>query len=271
MTPGRRSALPRAAPAVYAEEVLRETAQLLVTTGHAPQALVRRFGVICGEISAPAREFDPQEVPYFSGLSHIIAHWYTDPKYLDAADKPRPLPLHARGVSLASLIRRVFPQKDANEVAHSLVASGAVRRAGTRYVPVRRHVWWARTGPSVHVHGLTSLMGMLRTVGHNISRTQEEATLLERAATNPYIPIRVLPTIHRRIKREVSGLLVKLDGLLRLYEVAPGSEPTTRVGVGAYAYEDPIVTGSRPGDPPPRRGGAARRALPRSARRRKAA
>jgi hypothetical protein len=88
-----------------------------------------------------------------------------------------------------------------------------------------------------------SLAGMLRTVQHNISGADARSTLLERAAMNPSIPVRALPEIHRRIKREVTALLWKLDGYLRSWEVEPGSEPTTRLGVGAYAYEDPIVTG----------------------------
>ena len=73
--------------------------------------------------------------------------------------------------------------------------------------------------------------------------------------------------IHRRIKREVTALLWKLDGYLRSWEVEPGSERTTRVAVGAYASEDPIITGAATADadgPPPRR--RSRRGRMRAAR-----
>jgi hypothetical protein len=231
---------------IYANEILRETARLLITTGHAPEELAQRFAALCQEINEPTRAFDPQDVPYVSGLSHVIAHWYTDAAYLDERNQPRALPLLGRKESLSTLIRRVYPDESPAEVARSLLRSGAVRRRGGRYVPTRRNVWWARKSPSIHVHGLTSLLGILRTVGHNISRRREPDTLFEQVATNPYVPVRLLPSIHRRIKREAHALLVKLDGFLRLYEVPPGSEPTTHVAIGAFAYEDPIVTGTAP-------------------------
>ena len=132
------------------------------------------------------------------------------------------------------------------EVVRALTRTGAVRRRGKLFFVTGRYVWLTEDGPSVQVHGLTSMTGMLRTVQHNISCDDEHATLLERAAANPSIPVRALPMIHRRLKREVTALLWKIDGYLRRWEVDPGSEPTTRVGIGAYAYEDPIVTGSLP-------------------------
>src|SRR5204863_8999509 len=96
----------------------------------------------------------------------------------------------------------------------------------------------------LHIHALTSLVGMLRTVKHNISYAHDEqARLLERAAASPCVPIRALPEIHRRVKRDMTALLWKLDGYLRSWEVKPGSEPTTHMGVGAYVYEDPSITG----------------------------
>jgi hypothetical protein len=164
------------------------------------------------------------------------------------------------GPCLAKLIRRVFPRQDLKVIVGSLARAGALRRQGRIYCPTGRDLFLARDVSSGHVHALRSLVGMLRTVQHNISCADDERSrLLERAAASPYVPIRALPEIHRRIKRDMTALLWKLDGYLRSWEVTPGSEPTTHIGVGAYAYEDPIVTGGR--------GKQARPANPRSTHR----
>jgi hypothetical protein len=251
----------------YAQEVLSECAAILVKTGHSPTELERTFREICRRQNEPARPFDPSSMPYVAGLSHIVAHWYADPTFLDHRDQPRPLPLRGRGPCLAKLIRRVLPRERVEAVTESLMRTGAVQRRGRLYAPKDRFVELTHDLSSVHVHGLTSLVGMLRTVQHNISCGDENLKLLERVATNLYVPIRALPEIHRRIKREVTALLWKLDGYLRSWEVEPGSERTTRVAVGAYASEDPIITGAATADPdvpPPRR--RSRRGRTRAAR-----
>jgi hypothetical protein len=198
-------------------------------------------------------------MPYVTGLSHIVAHWYSDPSFRDAAGLPRRIPLRGRGPCLAHLIQRLFPHQNVAQVTRSLLTANAIRRRGKLYAPTDRYIELRRDLVGVHIHGLMALAGMLRTVQHNIAAGDSVETLLERSAMNPYIPVRALPEIHRRIKREVTALLWKLDGYLRSWEVEPGTERTTHVGVGAYAYEDPIVTGA----PRPRQSRRGR-ALPRS-------
>jgi len=228
----------------YAEEVLSESATILVKTGHSPKELVRTFRQICRALDEPPRPFDPGAIAYVVGLSHVVAHWYSDPAFRDRGGQPSRLPLRSRGPCLATLIHRVFPRQDVKAVAGSLERAGAVKRHGRLYAPTNRYVSLTQDLSSVHIHALTSLVGMLRTVQHNISCADDpHARLLERRATSPYIPIRALPEVHRRIKRDMTALLWKLDGYLRSWEVKPGSEPTTHIGVGAYAYEDPIITG----------------------------
>jgi Family of unknown function (DUF6502) len=241
----------------YAQDVLRQTLAILVQTGHSPRELTRMFRDLSRTLAEPDRPFDPQAMPYVTGLSHIVAHWYSDPAFRDAAGLPRRIPLRGRGPCLANLIRRLFPHQDVTQVTQSLLRANAIRRRGRLYAPTDRYIELRRDLVGVHVHGLMALAGMLRTVQHNIAAGDSVETLLERSAMNPYIPVRALPEIHRRIKREVTALLWKLDGYLRSWEVEPGTETTTHVGVGAYAYEDPIVTGA----PHPRR--SSRRKVPR--------
>ncbi len=229
----------------YARDVLRQALTILVQTGHSPSELARIVRSLCSTLAEPERPFDPGFLPYVSGLSHIVAHWYSDPAFRGPDGQPLKIPLRGRGPTLANLIRRLFPYQDVDRVARSLLRANAIQRRRGLYVPTDRYVALTQDLPSVHAHGLMAMAGMLRTVQHNIASGDPAATLLERSADNPYIPVRALPEIHRRIKREVTALLWKLDGYLRSWEVEPGAEATTHVGVGAYAYEDPIVTGTR--------------------------
>jgi hypothetical protein len=248
--------------------VLRESVNILVQTGHSPKALAAAFRDICSAIPEPSLAFDPRSIPYVEGLPHVVAHWYADPSYVDRNGKPIALRLHARGRCLAILTRRVFPNRDPAEVAESLVNNRAVEKRAGLYLPKDRYVFFGHDAASAKTHVLASLVGLLRTVQHNLCCADESLSLLARAATNPYIPVRALPSVHRRIKREMGVLLFKIDSYLRRCEVKPGSEPTTCVGVGGYAFEDPMVTGApAAAKMPPRRsrsGGAPRQGSGRS-------
>lgn len=239
----------------YAHDVLSESAAILVNTGHSPKELMQTFRQICRRLDEPSRPFDPGAIAYVVGLGHVVGHWYSDPAFRDALGQPLRLPLKGRGPCLTDLIRRVFPRQDVKAVARSLARAGALTRQGHFYSPTGRYVLLTRDVSSVHIHALTSLVGMLRTVEHNISYPDDEAArLLERRAASLHVPIRALPEIHRRIKRDMTALLWKLERYLTSWEVKPGSEPTTHVGVGAYVHEDPIVTGAggtpaHPADP----------------------
>lgn len=229
----------------YAEDVLKQALTILVQTGHSPRHLTRIFQNHCRSLTEPERPFDPNAIPYVAGLPHIVAHWYSDPAFRAPNGQPLRIPLRGRGPTLANLIRRLFPYQDVARVTQSLLRANAIQRRGRLYAPTDRYVSYQRDLQSVHVHGLMALAGMLRTVRHNIASEDPADTLLERSANNMHIPVRALPEIHRRIKREVTALLWKLDGYLRSFEVEPGTEPTTHVGIGGYAFEDPIVTGTR--------------------------
>lgn len=231
----------------YAHAVLAESAHILVRTGHSPKQLLEEFREICGAIPEPSKVFDPRCVPYVEGLPHILAHWFTDPAYVDAQGKPIPLRLRSRGPCLAALIRHVLPNHESDYVADSLVKTGAIRRRGGLYTPIDRYVSFIKHAPIAQMHGLASLARLLATLQHNAACHEDSAMLLERSVKNPHIPISALPTVHRRIKRDVDALLWKLDGYLRRREVEPGSEPTTSVGVSAYAFEDPTANATRRG------------------------
>jgi hypothetical protein len=225
----------------YARECLARLARILVHTGHSPQKLWRDFRGICGALKEPAHAWDPTRLTYFADLPHVIAYWHSDPQYLDREGNPSGLPLRGRGRSLSALIERVLPGEEPAAVAAALVRLKGVRRRGGLYMPTQRHLAFSNT--SAHVHGLNTLMGMLRTVEHNVA--DERPRILERAAMNPGVPVSELPALHAWVKAFGDQFLWNVDRYMQLREAKDKKGPRVRVGVGVYAYESPVVPAAR--------------------------
>jgi hypothetical protein len=224
-------------------EFLQRLARILVHSGHSPRRLMREFAAICKGWKEPSLKWDPGRLAFVSDLPHVIAHWHVDPQYVDSHGSPLPLPLRARGRSLITLIRRVLPSRAPSEVVESLLALRAVRRQGLRYLPTDRYLAFNEQRVSALAHGLTTLLGMLRTVEHNIS-CAPSARVLERASINPQFPVNALPAFHRRLKRLAADFLWSIDGDMGRQEGRNRAGPTIRLGVGVFAFEDPLVTRS---------------------------
>lgn len=230
----------------YAREVIRDSLNFLARTGHSRRLLAQICREVCKRLEEPEVPFDPEVVPYLTSLPQVMAYWNSDSRFKDARGRPLKIPLRARGgaPSLESLVRRVFPNEDLTRVAKSLLKVGAIRRQGRLYESRERFLSLTKDPPAVHLHTILAVAGMLRTVRHNIATEGTVPTLLERSAQVPCIPVRVLPEIHARAKREFDALLWKFDSYVRTFEVEADSEPTTCFGLGVYAYEDPSITGT---------------------------
>jgi|HubBroStandDraft_4_1064222.scaffolds.fasta_scaffold36490_2 hypothetical protein len=227
----------------YSREFLERLARILVHTGHSPKKLAREFREICEGLKEPAHAWDPAYLNYLADLPHVIARWHADPQFVDSQGAPVPLPLKSRNLSLASLIGRVLPGVDASAVVDSLMRLRGIRRRGRFYVPTDRQILFTRD--SARVHGLMALLGILRTIEYNVSRATASSTILERAAVNPRFPVRALPAFHQWLKTHAGKFLWDSDGNMRRRESRLRSEPTIRLGVGVFAFEDPLITGTR--------------------------
>lgn len=250
MRRGPRSA-PRRPPGRgigYSREFLERLAQILVHTGHSPKKLAREFREICDGLREPTREWNPAELNYLADLAHVIACWHADPQFLDPNGEPIPLPVKARSPSLVSLIKRALPAEEPAAVIESLIRARGIRRRGRLYVPTDRQLHLKKQ--NARVHGLMALLGMLRTIEHNTSRARPDAQLLERFALNPRFPVRALPMFHRWLKGFATKFLWDADGNMRRREWESMPGPTVRLGVGVFAFEDPLVTGAGAGRKP---------------------
>jgi len=232
----RKATRSPAADMSYSREVLERVAHILVRTGHSPEALEREFHEVCARFNEPSRRWNPKELDYFADIPHVIAHWHADPEYLDSRGAPRPLPLRGRRPSLYALIRRVLPAEQPASVAESLARVKALRRRGGLYVPRARHFTYPDN--IARIHGLTALLGMLRTVEHNVADRRKLAPILERAAVNPTFPASALPAFHRRLRALASEFLWTIDRDMRRQEVAKMGGARVRLGVGVFAFDN---------------------------------
>ena len=242
-------------------EFLDRLARILVRSGHSPRALRRDFERICHELKEPKRHWDASELDYLADLPHVIAYWHGDPQYLDSRGAPLALPLKDKGPSLFSLIERALPTADPEAALQSLLRLKAVYREKGRYLPTGRH--YLLSQESGFVHGLTALLGMLRTVERNVAGPKGKA-ILQRCAFNPSFPVRALPAFHAHAKSTAGEFLWEMDvEMRRAQETEPGG-PRTRLGVGVFVFEVPLRASARRS---PRKGAGAASRFPRGRRR----
>ena len=171
-------------------------------------------------------------------LASIMTLWHEDPRYRDASLQPSRLKLRVRGPCLAQLIRRASGRGDVRLIARALVQYGAVRRRGPWYEPAGRFVSFKDQPRAALAHTLISARALMGTIEHNLRARDPRETLLERVAFNSHIPISALPTVHRYLKRQGDNLLARIDAYLKRWDGPAGSEPTVRVGLAAFAFED---------------------------------
>ena len=230
----------------YARELLVLMARVLTLTGHSPKAAAAQFQGICRRLKEPKRPWDPSSLYFVWDLPQVMAHWHSDPQYLDSRGAPLPLPLKGPGPSLASLIERALPQGDPSGVISALRHVNGIHRQGSRYRPTGRQLAYQHQRVIGWLHGLTALLGLLRTVEHNIAHPNGE-TLLERAAVHPRFPVRYLPEIHQRFKDRATTFLWQIDGEMRKRGRPSSPAKGVRLGVGIFAFEDPPTTGRASG------------------------
>jgi len=247
----------------YLREFLTRSARILVHSGHSPQRLWRDFRDVCNTFAEPRHSWDPTRLAYFADLPHIIAYWYSDPRYLDDGGLPIALPLAGREPSLTGLIKRVLPREDPQSVAATLVRIKAVRRHRSLYTPMRRSLLLSKG--SARLHCMNTLMGTLRTVDHNVSG--KEPKMLERTAMNPSFPVSALPALNDWVKVFADRFLHSADGYMQLQEGKDPDGPRVRVGVGVVVFKGPGLEESIPtSEHPARRSPLRQRSLRRRRR-----
>jgi Family of unknown function (DUF6502) len=236
----------------YERECLSRVARILVHSGHSPKRLWRDFRDICSNLKEPTQGWDPNRLAYYTDLAHLMAHWHSDPLYLNSKGLPVAVPLRGRGPSLSALVARVFSGEDPASVAESLVHAKGVRRIKGRYLPIQRSLVLSKVG--ARIHGADAFLGMLRTVDHNLAGKGRR--IFQRAALNPSIPASALPAFNAWVEKFGERFLHGADNFLHNREAEKKGGPRVRVGVGVFVYTGPSGSGVRPRRKPPRARGS---------------
>lgn len=234
-----RRELRRQAPSsvVDSREFLERIGRILVLSGRTPQQLRQEFENVCGRLEQPTDRWDPERSSFASDLAHVLARWHDDEHYLDAQGEPIPLPLQGRSRSLRSLARRVLPSVAPARVVKALIDLGGVRCQNGAYLPAGRYLALNAHHTVALAHNLTALLGMLRTVEHNLS-VSPDRRLFERIAINPRFPVTALPQFQREFGRRAGAIMWDIDADMRREEARRQSGRKMRLGVGLYMFED---------------------------------
>jgi hypothetical protein len=173
----------------------------------------------------------------------ILAIWFSDPRYLNSNGEPVRLRAHGSEPSVQALIRRVDPCFNTKEVVAYLTHARAIERIGSRYALRTRTLFLRSTSPPGRLHGLRALLGLLKNLEHNSHRNTGAAHWFEHFAENPRLPVRARAQIDAKLERQGLTFLNGLDADMQLaaQNLRPG-EPTVRMGIGVYRYEDETRT-----------------------------
>src|SRR6185437_13593727 len=203
-------------------------ARILNVSGCHPEELQREFARICRDLPVPKRTWELMPPGYLADLSHVIARWHADERYVDGNGRPLPLPLEGPEPSLKGLISRVLPGINPDQPLRWLKRLQGIRRQGKRFFPTDNYLAFNRSPAASLAHGLTGVLGMLSTVERNI-RARPDSRLLERMATNPRFPVRALSQFHRKLKRGAGEILSRFDADMGQEEIRLKGEPVTRL------------------------------------------
>jgi len=214
---------------------VRRFVQVLARCGCAPQAIEGEVSKLCRQI--PKSWLHRADLRDSVDPGHLMTLWFSDPAYLDARGRPRPVPLRGPALSIEDLAHRVDPKFDARYVVRYLMRGGGLKRIGARYVPNGRVVIYR--GRESETPFLRGLFGLLRTLEHNSQRAGLAPGWLELSTRNPHFPVSAAEGFERRLRRRVNRFLVQIDADMHRREGArKQGERTVRMGVGVYQYED---------------------------------
>lgn len=246
-------------------EAVDRFVRILARCGCSGSDILKAFSDACARLPKKAPAAPSKAQRELSNASHILTVWFSDAAYLDRKGNPISLSLRGAAPSLEALVKRVDPTLDVNDLVRYLNRTKALKRDQGRYAPQRRILSLrGAQGPEVF-RNLRSLVGLLRTLEHNMQPKRVTRSWFEYWAENPAFPVSARAAFDTRLDDLGMKFLQRIDTDMhrRELERAPG-ERTVRMGVGVYRFEDADPMGPAPA---PKRGRRSRRTGRRKERR----
>lgn len=220
-------------------EAVDRFVRVLARCGCSREDILQAFSDACERLpkKKPVRQASAQRE--IDNASHILTVWFSDASYLDRAGKPLWLAVRGVAPSLEALVRRVDPSLDPDELVKYLRRTRALKREGAKYAPRARSLSLrGAQGPEIF-RNLRSLVGLLRTLEHNMRPKSATRSWFEYWAENPAFPARAREAFDQRLDDLGMKFLHAIDADMhrREQQRVPG-ERTVRMGVGVYRFED---------------------------------
>lgn len=247
-------------------EAVERFVRVLVRRGASQRTVERAFRRAWLRVPKRVAEQDRRTSGELMDVGHVLTLWFSDPAYVDARGDPLPLAIRGPAPSLASLIQHIDPTQNVTEVLECLTRTDAVRQIGSRYAPRSRAVAFRGSGAPLHARNLHALLGMLRTLEHNLGPKDKVPAWFEYVAENPRFPLSAREPFDVGLRKDAMIFLRNQDLRMLSHErKAKAGEPTVRMGVGVYRFEEELGPNLAAGAP--MRRSAARRARKKGRRR----
>jgi Family of unknown function (DUF6502) len=223
------------------DEAMERFVRVLVRRGVSQRTVQRAFRRAWLRVPKKMAEQDRRASRELIDVGHVLTLWFGDPFYVDARGDPLPLPLRGSAPSLASIVQHVDPTLNVTQVLKCLIRADAVRRMGNRYSPRSRAVAFRGTGAPLHARNLRALLGMLRTLEHNIEPKDKVPPWFEYVAENPRFPVSAREPFDVSLRQDAMTFLRNQDSrMLSHQRKAKPGEAAVRMGVGVYRFEEEV-------------------------------
>lgn len=223
-----------------ADEVLRQVVQLMISCGQSPTAITGAVDRLCRAFSIQNAPFSGAIQQEWEDAPHLMTLWFSDPQYLNQDGMPKALPARGPAPSIEALLLTFESEIDAHTAIQFLIKVEGLRKEGELYVPTSRAISFRGKAGIPQTRNLRVLASLLRTLEHNGQLESAGHTLVEFFAVNPRFPLAQLHSFHERVLRpKAMAFLNQADSDMHRRElVRSEGEPTVRLGIGVYAFEE---------------------------------
>jgi len=180
-------------------------------------------------------------------IASLIGRWMSDPRSIDAAGRPLPLPYDARrGPSFARLARTLTADLHPRALLDALIGAGAAQLREGNVVALTRTAYVPQRGrPEALAMLADDPPELIETMLHNVLGDTEPARLQQKLAYDN-IGGDGLARLRAGLRREAERFLARANALLLRHDRdrtphAPGGNRTA-AGIGVYYFEAPHET-----------------------------
>jgi hypothetical protein len=222
-----------------AAEAIQLFVRALARRGASPEAMTAAFASACRRIPQSLIDQARGATREVVDATHILSVWFKDPLFLDRSGQPLALSVRGEAPSFESLVKRVDSDLDPQTVLRYLLQANGLWKIGSRYAPRSRALDLRGTGGPTHARTFRTVLALLRTIERNMQPAGKVSSSFEFSAENPHFPLRAREDFGAKVRQAGLAFLDEQDSAMLTYERNrdPG-EPTVRMGVGIYLFDD---------------------------------